>query len=53
MKREFHLKCKQCGQLKGIKRIVSESNFGLSNKIFMELFHLQIMFPRLNFFSPP
>lgn len=40
MKSKFHLKFKQCGKLKEIKRVVSGSNFGLSSKIFMELFHL-------------
>lgn len=50
MKSKFHLKCKQCGQLKGIKCVVSGSNFDLSDKIFMELFHLQITLP-LFFFS--
>lgn len=54
MKSKFHLKCKQCGQLKGIKCVVSGSNFGLSDKIFTELFHLQITLPHLIFFfSPP
>lgn len=44
MKHKFHLKCKQCGQLKGIKCVVSGSNFGIFNENFMELFHLQITF---------